>query len=149
MTPQSNRPASPAERRLSAQRQFKRIVGTAAWEIVLFALGVAMVLPFVWMISTSLKPRSQVFLYPPQFIPRPVMWSNFVEVWTRDVPMVSAYFNSSKITSLVTIGTLISCSLAAYAFAKIRFPGSGFLFGTLLATMMIPGQVTRVPVYIL
>jgi len=149
MMAQIDRPINSAGRQSSTWTQFKRIAATAAWEVVLLALGVAMVLPFVWMVTTSLKPRSQVFLYPPQFIPRPVMWSNFVEVWTRDVPMVSAYLNSVKITSLVTIGTLLSCSLAAYAFAKIRFPGNNLLFGALLATMMIPSQVTLVPVYIL
>lgn len=138
-----------AEYRPPLSVRLQRIITTAVLEIVLAVVGVAMVTPFVWMVTTSLKSRSQVFLYPPQIIPRPALWSNFVEVWTRDAPMVSAYLNSVKITSLVTIGTLISCSLAAYAFAKIRFPGSGFLFGALLATMMIPSQVTLVPVYIL
>jgi multiple sugar transport system permease protein len=138
-----------AEHRSPLSVRLQRIITTTVLEIILAVVGVAMATPFVWMVTTSLKSRSQVFLYPPQIIPRPVLWSNFVEVWTREAPMVSAYLNSVKITSLVTIGTLISCSLAAYAFAKIRFPGSEFLFGALLVTMMIPSQVTLVPVYIL
>jgi multiple sugar transport system permease protein len=149
MMTQLNRSIGSTGYRPSPSVRLQRIVTTAVLEIILAVVGVSMATPFVWMVTTSLKSRSQVFLYPPQIIPRPVLWSNFVEVWTREAPMVSAYLNSLKITSLVTIGTLISCALAAYAFAKIRFPGSGFLFGALLATMMIPSQVTLVPVYIL
>jgi multiple sugar transport system permease protein len=116
---------------------------------VLLLLGIIMAVPFLWMLATSLKERQQVFIFPPRFIPDPVMWSNYKEVWTRDIPMIQAYINSIKITVLVTLGTLFNCSIAGYAFAKIKFPGKAFFFGALLATMMIPGQVTLVPMYIL
>lgn len=117
--------------------------------MVLMVIGILMAVPFIWMLTTSLKERSQVFVFPPSFVPDPVQWDNYKEVWTRDIPMVQAYLNSIKITLLVTLGTLFNCSIAGYAFAKIKFPGSGLLFGILLATMMIPGQVTLVPMYIL
>jgi multiple sugar transport system permease protein len=130
-------------------RQLRRRMESAGWQLLSLAVGVMMTFPFLWMLSTSLKPRAQLFQFPPVLLPSEVMWSNYVEVWTRDVPMLAAYFNSIKITSLVTFGTLLSCSLAAYAFAKITFPGRNLLFALLLATLMIPQQVTLVPVYIL
>lgn len=127
----------------------RKIIGVVSWEAVLLLLGIIMAVPFLWMLATSLKERQQVFIFPPRFIPDPVMWSNYKEVWTRDIPMIQAYINSIKITVLVTLGTLFNCSIAGYAFAKIKFPGKAFFFGALLATMMIPGQVTLVPMYIL
>lgn len=129
--------------------KIKKVFGVLSWEVLLLILGIIMAVPFFWMLATSLKARDQVFVFPPSFIPDPVKWSNYREVWTRDIPMVQAYLNSIKITVLVTLGTLFNCSIAGYAFAKIKFPGSGLLFGVLLATMMIPGQVTLVPMYIL
>jgi multiple sugar transport system permease protein len=129
--------------------KIKKGLGILTWELVLLIVGILMAVPFIWMLTTSLKERSQVFAFPPTFIPDPIQWSNYKEVWTRDIPMVQAYLNSIKITLLVTLGTLFNCSIAGYAFAKIKFPGSGLLFGILLATMMIPGQVTLVPMYIL
>jgi multiple sugar transport system permease protein len=119
------------------------------WHLAALVVSVLMAFPFLWMVSTSLKARGELFRYPPELLSTPLLWSNYAEVWTRDVPMLAAYLNSLKVTSLVTLGTLITCSLAAYSFAKLTFPGRHLLFGILLATLMIPQQVTLVPVYIL
>ena len=127
----------------------RKVLSLAGWEVLLFIFGIIMAVPFLWMVATSLKERSQVFIFPPSFIPNPMKWSNYAEIWTRNIPMFQAYLNSIKITTLVTLGTLFNCSIAGYAFAKIKFPGRGFFFAALLATMMIPGQVTLVPMYIL
>ncbi len=107
-----------------------------------------MMLPFFWMLSAAVKRREDIFVLPPVWIPEEILWQNFVDVWTQ-VPMAQAYVNSLKIAGLVTIFTLLTSSLAAYAFAKIEFPGKRISFATLMATIMIPSQATLIPVYIL
>jgi multiple sugar transport system permease protein len=103
--------------------------------------------PFYWMISTSLKAQGNLYLYPPQWIPDPVVWSNYREVWDA-VPFATFTKNTAVIVSLVMIGTLMSCSFSAYGFARLRAPGRDFIFLIVLATMMLPGAVTLVPTYI-
>jgi multiple sugar transport system permease protein len=124
---------------------------TRGWNILLFIVllggSVLMLIPFVWMITTSLKEQAAVFAYPPQWIPNPVMFDNYVRAWTM-FPMGTAYLNSFKISILVTIGTLFSCSMAGYAFAKMEFRGKRLFFIALLATIMIPGQVTLIPTFL-
>lgn len=116
---------------------------------VVVAVGALfMMLPFFWMVSAAVKRREDIFVLPPVWIPQEILWSNFVDVWTR-VPMAQAYVNSLKIAGTVTVFTLLTSSLAAYAFAKIEFPGKRISFATLMATIMIPSQATLIPVYIL
>ena len=113
------------------------------------AIGaIFMMLPFFWMLSAAVKRREDIFVLPPVWIPQDILWGNFVEVWTQ-VPMAQAYVNSLKIAGTVTVFTLLTSSLAAYAFAKIEFPGKRISFATLMATIMIPSQATLIPVYIL
>ncbi|WP_078060047.1 carbohydrate ABC transporter permease [Gracilibacillus timonensis] len=116
--------------------------------IVLIAGALVMLVPFLWMISTSLKGQGAVFEYPPRLIPNPFEFDNYSRAWSA-LPFGLAYWNSLKITGLVTAGTLISCSMAGYAFAKMNFVGKNFLFVVLLATMMIPGQITLIPMFML
>jgi multiple sugar transport system permease protein len=98
------------------------------------------------MISTSLKDNEAVFAVPPIWIPNPPLWSNYATVFQM-VPFALFAFNSTKIAALATLGTLVSCSMGAFAFARLRFPGRGPLFAVLLSVLMIPGQVTLIPVY--
>jgi multiple sugar transport system permease protein len=115
----------------------------------LLTLGAAtMIIPFVWMISTSLKAQSQLFAWPPQWIPSPIMWQNYLTVFEK-VKFGTYGLNTLIITVSVTIGQLITCSLAGYAFARLRFPGRNILFMVYLATMMIPFQVTMIPNFII
>lgn len=114
----------------------------------LLGLSLLILYPALWMVSTSLKPDAQVFAYPPRWIPDPVVWSNYAEAWTS-APFTRYALNSLFYAVSVTFGTVLSCSLAAYGFAKLRFPGRDFLFVVLLSTMMIPGLVTLVPQYVL
>lgn len=116
---------------------------------VLLSIGAFfMVLPFLWMISTSLKAPGDVFKFPPEWIPDPILWSNYAKSWSLK-PMGLAYLNSIKISTLTTLGTLFTSSLAAFAFAKLKFRGQHMLFLILLATLMIPVQVTLIPLFIL
>lgn len=116
---------------------------------VALCLGaVTTLFPFVWMISTSLKDGFSIFEYPPRLIPDPIMWSNYVDVFEKQ-NMLGGLLNSLKIAVLNTAGSLLTASMAAYAFAKVDFKFKNVLFLVLLATMMIPGQVTLIPMFII
>jgi len=115
---------------------------------LLIAGALTMIMPFLWMLSTSLKPLEQVFVYPPQWIPRPLQWQNYQELLSR-VPFATYALNSLKIAVAITMGQLFTCSLAGYAFARLRFPGRDVLFLAYIATLMIPGQVTMIPLFII
>jgi len=117
------------------------------YSVVAFG-GLIMMVPFLWMLSTSLKTTPQTMAFPPEWWPRPVQWRNYATIW-RYLPFFRFFLNSVKIVFFVVLGQLTTCSLAAYAFAKLRFPGRKVMFLILLATMMIPGQVTLIPVFII
>ncbi len=104
--------------------------------------------PFIWMGLSSLKSFEQIFAIPPVWIPDPFVWSNFTES-LQAMPFGRAYFNSFYISAIVVGSQLLTCSMAAYAFAKISFPGSKVLFILFLATMMVPMQVTLIPLYLI
>ncbi len=131
-------------------RQSQRLIRPwhVALHLILSAGAVFMLLPFVWMVSTSLKAQGDIFLFPPKWIPDPIMWSNYAQSWSLK-PMGLAFFNSIKISLINTVGTLFTSSLAAFAFAKLQFRGRNVLFIVLLATLMIPVQVTLIPLFIL
>jgi multiple sugar transport system permease protein len=114
---------------------------------LLLAGSVVMLLPFVWMLSTSLKEPGDVFIYPPQWLPQPVVWQNYLETITI-MPFGRFYLNSTIQAVSVTVLQLLTASLAAFAFARLRFRGRDTLFLLYLATMMIPFQVTMIPNFI-
>ncbi|TBL80823.1 carbohydrate ABC transporter permease [Paenibacillus thalictri] len=116
---------------------------------VMIAFSIIMILPFLWMLSTSFKLPIDVFKYPMEWIPSRFTWDNYREVWTGKYPFYLYYLNSLKLTSITVIGTLATSSLAGYAFAKIEFRGKEFLFLVYLATLMIPNQILLIPRYIL
>lgn len=116
---------------------------------VILTLGMFLVsVPFLWMISTALKPIEEIFAFPPKFIPAHPLWSNFL-VALKAYPFGLYLKNTLTITTFSTLGTLISCSLVAFSFARLRWPGRDLLFLVVLATMMLPEQVTLVPTFIL
>lgn len=104
--------------------------------------------PFLWMISTSLKSDTQVLIYPPLWVPSPPIWSNYAEV-LKLLPFGRFLMNTIIVSVSVTILELITSSFAAYAFARLRFPGRDKLFLLYLGTLMIPGQVTIIPNFLL
>jgi multiple sugar transport system permease protein len=115
---------------------------------LLIAGGILMMVPFLWMISTSLKTRAEVFASPPTLFPARPRWENYSEMWNA-LPFAAFFVNSLKLALLNTVGQLISCSMAAYAFSALRFRFRGPLFGLLLVTLIIPFQVVLVPNFIL
>lgn len=128
--------------------RFPLRVKTLAIHLLLLLAATAFVAPFYWMLITSVKLEEDLFTVPPDLVPWPVTTSNYPQVFEL-MPMARAFFNSTKIAVISTLGTLVTCSLAAYAFAKIRFGLKSALFAGFLATIMIPGQVTLIPLYIL
>lgn len=112
--------------------------------VLLLSVVVITVLPFLWMVSGSLKSQATIFEKTLNLIPKDPLWSNYSEVW-NSVPFAQFYLNTIKVSVLSTLGALMSASLAAYAFAKLRFPGRDVLFVLFLATMMIPGQAIMIP----
>lgn len=116
--------------------------------VILFILTIIMAGPFLWMVSTSLKDYGSIFTYPPKFFPDKITFDNYKEVF-ESIPFFNFTINSLIITISASIGQVISCSLAAYAFARMKFKGSSFLYYTLLSTMMIPSQVTIIPIFII
>lgn len=119
------------------------------WSILLSGIGIIMIIPFAWMLSAAFKRPLDVFEYPIKWIPEYWYPNNFEKVWNPQYNMLRAYWNSFKISTLITVGALLTSSLAGYAFAKIKFRGRNGLFLLYLATMMIPVQVTMIPKFIL
>ena len=117
----------------------------------LLALGAAIVLvPFFWMIRTSLTAGTRLFTYPPPLIPDPIVWRNYVDAWNSlPVSFTRFAFNTLFITVLAMSAEIFTCSLVAYGFARFRFPGRNIIFLIMLSTMMLPGVVTLVPTFII
>ena len=115
---------------------------------VMLVIGACtMVLPFLWMLSTSLKDANLVYAIPPQWIPDPVDWENYRDIWSA-ANLLSGIKNSLIVTVLVLLFSTLSSSMAAFAFAKLKFPAKRLIFLMLLSTMMVPAAVLFVPQYI-
>ena len=125
-----------------------RLTGSALLHGILILVALSMIVPFIWMISTSLKDFGQVFNIPPNWIPDPVVWENYPDSLNA-LPFGRAYWNSFYIAAIVVSSQLLTCSMAAYAFARIEFPFRDVIFIIFLATMMIPHQVTIIPTYLI
>ncbi|GGH50759.1 MULTISPECIES: carbohydrate ABC transporter permease [Paenibacillus] len=123
-----------------------RAVPKSLAHLFMILISLVMIVPFLWMLSTSFKLQEEVFQYPIQWIPQVFHFENYVEVWTS-IPFPLYYFNSLKVSILVTLGQLITCSLAGYAFARLDFPGKNRLFIMYFAAFMIPYQVIMIPQY--
>jgi ABC-type glycerol-3-phosphate transport system permease component len=121
-------------------------IGLAALIITIGAI--VMLIPFIWMLSTSVKADDEVFLVPIRWIPREILLQNYVEA-TKTVPFITYLVNSAHITLLVVIGSVLSSSLVAFAFARLRARSRNVLFVILLSTLMLPREVTLVSSYLI
>ncbi len=137
------------ERRGLARRpETARILRGIALHAVLIAGSLLFLLPFFWSFSTSLKAENEVFVFPPSFIPEVIQWRNYPDALTS-VPFERYALNTLGLAFGRIVGILLSCSLVAFAFARLRWKGRDALFFVLLATLMIPAEITLVPQYIL
>lgn len=128
--------------------QFKRRARSLILYAALIALSVLYLLPLYWMISTSLKRTGSEMVIPPQWIPNPIVWSNYIDVFVQ-VPLTLYIRNSVTITLTATVFGVLTASLAGYGFARIKFPGRNFLFMLCIASLMLPEIVTLIPEFIL
>ena len=129
---------------MSEETRRPRLIPT----ILVWGVALVFLTPLLWMIASSLKPNYQIFEVPPRWIPDPPRWENYTEALTT-LPFNTYIVNTAIISGLTIVGHLLSCTIIAYAFARLRAPGRDFLFVVVLATMMLPYPVTMVPLYVL
>ncbi|GGD85695.1 carbohydrate ABC transporter permease [Paenibacillus nasutitermitis] len=143
-----SRPVSkPAPVRKRSSKRVSELWHDAFSYLVLCLLSLMILIPFAWMVSTSLKRKTDVYIFPPQWIPSPVQWHNYKDALTT-FPFPLYTLNSAIIVVFVLAGVLFSCSFAAYGFSRLNAPGRNLIFLVLLSTMMLPGAVTMVPTYL-
>jgi len=130
------------------RKAVRSYIGRTVAFVLAAAGAISFVAPFVWAVSTSLKTPAQVFVFPPEWIPNPVQFSNYPDALT-EIPFGRFFLNSTIITGTCLIGSVLTSILVAYGFARIEFPGRDVLFMILLGTMMLPAQVTMIPVFII
>ncbi len=120
------------------------------WAIIaiMVVMAIGMLLPFLWLFSMSFRPVSDAYKLPPSFLPPNFDLTNYRQVLASRVPFLQIYFNSVMIAVIVTVGQMVTCTLAAFAFARLRFPGRDSLFFILLIGLMFPAQVTILPIYL-
>ena len=136
------------QRRSYSRRRPAKLVRAAIIHTILILGAITMIAPFAWMVISSLKRPDQAFAIPPSFIPHPVIWQNYPNA-LQALPFGQAYFNSFYITLIVVVSQLFTCSLAGYAFARLRFPLRSPLFLLILATIMVPQQITIIPLFLI
>lgn len=115
---------------------------------ILIAISIVVLIPLFWMISTALKSNADIYAWPPEWIPSPLHWENFVDAWNA-MPFNTYLVNSLFIVVLGVVAEIISETVVAYGFARYDFPAKNFIFVLLLSTMMLPSHVTLIPTYII
>lgn len=139
-------PAQIASRKKVSPR---RVVRSIVLYAILIGVSAIFLLPLIWMVSTSVKTNDETYVWPPVFIPSVIKLSNYPEAWSYpNTQFVQWTANTLFITFFVMLGTLLSSTLVAFGFARIRFPGRNFWFIFTIATIMLPPQVTLIPLYI-
>ncbi len=128
--------------------RFRKRLSTTLTYVLLIFLTALMMLPFLWMLSASLKLDKDVFGFPIVWIPAVPQWSNYVEIWTK-IPFLTFFANTAKLTVIITFLQLLTSSLAGYAFAKLQFKGRDFVFLAYIASIAIPWQAYMVPQFIM
>ena len=136
-----DRDQADARRKLTRPRAF-----TA--HAALLLLSIVFMMPFLWLVGTSFKVEEHMMDFPPQWIPQPATTEHYVKAF-QSVPLVLFLRNTLFISAVAVVGTVLSCSLVAYGLAMVRWRGRGIVFGIMLATMMLPFQVTMIPVFLI
>lgn len=128
----------------------RRKLGRTGTYALFAVVTLVLIFPFVWMVSTSLKTDMQVIAWPPELFPNPFEWRNYSRMLSNDkIPILTFARNSLIVTALAVTGQVLSCTLVGFAFARLYWFGRNLSFAVLLATMMLPTQVTIVPVFIM
>ena len=130
-------------------RRARRLVYLVTVYALLIGGSILFTIPLIWMFSTSLRPESEVYTFPPKVLPDHFLWRNYIRAWTSILPFTRFLSNTLIISVGNVIGNLISCAMAAFGFARLRGRGRDLFFGLMLATMMLPFEVTMIPQFIL
>lgn len=133
---------------LLSRQSVRRTMARLLTHLALLAISVIALIPLAFMVSTALKPYGQEFAFPVRWIPQPAVWHNFIEAWST-VPTATFLENTAIVTFCSLIGELLSSSLVAYGFARLRFPGRDILFMVCLSTLLVPFVVLLIPLFIL
>jgi multiple sugar transport system permease protein len=126
----------------------RRWLPFSPWHLVLLPLTFLLIAPMLWMVVTSLQTSSEANRFPPVLVPHHWRFANYVDAW-HTAPFGTFFLNSALVTLVVVVSNLVVCSLAGYAFARVPFLGRRALFVTLMATLMVPFQVTMIPVFLI
>jgi multiple sugar transport system permease protein len=139
----------PNSSRVGAQSEsFARARSGAMFYVLASILTLFFMGPFVWTVLSSLKQPSEITTFPPVLVPAQLMFENYARAWTK-VPFLTFYTNSLIVTCLAVLGQVLSATLVAYGFSRFRFPGRDLLFMLVIATLIVPWEVTIVPSFIL
>lgn len=131
-----------------AGQRMRRRIGQLAAYLLLTAGGIVMMVPFAWLVSSSLKSPQDIFMIPPEWIPADPQWGNYEEVMNK-LPFFSYLRNTLIITFGALVGQVASAAISAYSFARLRWPGRDLIFAIILATIMVPYTVTLIPTFVL
>jgi multiple sugar transport system permease protein len=134
--------------RTSGGRRLRRLAADLVVYLLLLLGLAAVILPFVYMVSSSVETPVQIGSLTPQFLPNPLTWTNYQQVW-QDLPIARYFLNSAIVSITITVAQIITASMAAYAFARLKFRGRSTLFALYLGTLIIPSQVTLIPNYLI
>ena len=130
-------------------RKRKRFLVKIVWYVSVLLMAVIFIMPIYWMVLMSFKPISEMYVVPTPWFPRPPFQiSNYIEAWTQ-YPFPTYFKNTVTVVALATLGNVMSSSVTAFGFARIKFPGRNFLFVVLISTMMLPYQVKIIPLFLL
>jgi multiple sugar transport system permease protein len=140
--------ASVARSRAVSRRKVMSTAGLILLQIFMTALLVSFLVPTLWMVSSSLKASTEIFMHPIQWIPKEPVWSNYPEVF-KVIPLARFAWNTFAVVTMAVVGTVISSTMVAYSFSRVRWPGREFWFSILITTMMLPEVVTLVPRFII
>lgn len=128
--------------------QWRHRLVIIARNLLALMLAATWLMPFLWMFSTSLRIPSESFRMPPDFFPTSFNYKNYISLLTSSIPFFIMLWNSLRTAIITTLSQLVTCSMAAYAFARLRFRAKNLIFGLLMATLMVPMQVTIIPLFI-
>lgn len=134
--------------RPSRGKRLRRLIADAVIYVLLLVGLLSVILPFIYMVTSSLETPVQIGSLTPQFVPNPLTWTNYQQV-AQDLPIARYFINSAVVSITITVAQLLTASMAAYAFARLRFRGRSTIFALYLGTLIIPSQVTLIPNYLI
>ena len=132
----------------SLGRKAQKRVGTLFVYLFLIVGSAAMLVPFVWLVRSSFMTLGQIFIFPPEWVPRPWRWQNYPEALTT-IPFLRYFINTMTILVPSVVGTVVTATFAAYGFSRLRWPGRDLVFAILMTTLMLPYAVTLIPTFLL